>query len=53
MRLYGNHSTGGPSGSGVDAILSFGKAMEKVLGSDYDLIGFDPRGKFPSNNLSY
>ena len=50
MRLYDNYATGGPGYSGVSTILGIAKSMEKVVGSDYDLIGFDPRGKLPSNH---
>lgn len=50
MRLYDNYATGGPGYSGVATILGIAKSMEKVLGSDYDLIGFDPRGKLLSNH---
>ena len=35
---------GGPGGSGVDLIKKYGKLFHEVLGDDYDIIGFDPRG---------
>lgn len=35
---------GGPGGSGVDLILSVGHAFATVLGPQFDVVGFDPRG---------
>jgi hypothetical protein len=35
--------TGGPGGSGVDWVVSFGTAFQQVLGNEYDVVGFDPR----------
>ncbi|KIW36100.1 hypothetical protein, variant [Exophiala oligosperma] len=35
---------GGPGGSGVDFLLSTGSELEAILGSDYNIVGFDPRG---------
>ncbi|EIN12410.1 alpha/beta-hydrolase [Punctularia strigosozonata HHB-11173 SS5] len=35
---------GGPGGSGVDLIKRAGEQFQQILGDDYDLIGFDPRG---------
>ncbi|KIY61221.1 alpha/beta-hydrolase [Cylindrobasidium torrendii FP15055 ss-10] len=36
---------GGPSGSGVEFLLSLNLLMiESLFGSSYDLVGFDPRG---------
>jgi len=37
---------GGPGGSGVDAALVFGQAVQAIIGADFDIIGFDPRGKY-------
>jgi len=36
---------GGPGGSGVDLALQIGSAMQMVIGPEFDIIGFDPRGK--------
>ncbi|KAH8114404.1 TAP-like protein-domain-containing protein [Phellopilus nigrolimitatus] len=36
---------GGPGGSGVQTILTSAQNFRDILGDDYDLIGFDPRGK--------
>ena len=36
---------GGPGGSGVDLALGFGSLVQTLVGADYDIIGFDPRGK--------
>ena len=38
--------TGGPGGSGVETILSLGEQFRSVLGDNYDLVGFDPRGEY-------
>ncbi|KAK1218736.1 hypothetical protein PQX77_018561 [Marasmius sp. AFHP31] len=35
---------GGPGHSGVDLILNSGPALRGILGPEYDLVGFDPRG---------
>ncbi|KAL0059019.1 hypothetical protein AAF712_014257 [Marasmius tenuissimus] len=35
---------GGPGGSGVDYVLRAGLAHQAVLGPQFDLVGFDPRG---------
>ncbi|KZV89506.1 hypothetical protein EXIGLDRAFT_650153 [Exidia glandulosa HHB12029] len=35
---------GGPGGSGVDTIHARGANMSKIIGDDFDMIGFDPRG---------
>ena len=37
---------GGPGGSGVDAALAYGLAVQSIIGDDFDIIGFDPRGKY-------
>ena len=36
---------GGPAGSGVDLALGFGSLSQTLVGADFDIIGFDPRGK--------
>lgn len=38
-------SPGGPGGSGVQTILTFAQMAVGLLGDDFDLIGFDPRGE--------
>ncbi|GJE96255.1 alpha/beta hydrolase [Phanerochaete sordida] len=35
---------GGPGGSGVDLIRSVGSSLQILLGDEYDIVGFDPRG---------
>jgi len=35
---------GGPGGSGVDFILSTGKKMAKIAGTNYDQVSWEPRG---------
>jgi len=36
---------GGPGGSGVHLALELGSLVQTIVGADYDIIGFDPRGK--------
>ncbi|GJE96001.1 hypothetical protein PsYK624_121940 [Phanerochaete sordida] len=35
---------GGPGGSGVDAVVENAPVFQAVLGSNFDVVGFDPRG---------
>ncbi|KAF8890373.1 Alpha/Beta hydrolase protein [Infundibulicybe gibba] len=35
---------GGPGGSGVDFVVNSGDAISKILGPQFDVVGFDPRG---------
>ncbi|KAF8876134.1 alpha/beta hydrolase fold-domain-containing protein [Infundibulicybe gibba] len=35
---------GGPGGSGVDFVVSIGETIGTILGPQFDVIGFDPRG---------
>jgi pimeloyl-ACP methyl ester carboxylesterase len=35
---------GGPGGSGVEAIMRFGGALSAIVGPQFDVVGFDPRG---------
>ena len=35
---------GGPGGAGVDLVLAAGPLMHDILGSHFDILGFDPRG---------
>ncbi|KAK7057882.1 Abhydrolase-4 domain-containing protein [Favolaschia claudopus] len=35
---------GGPGGSGVDSMLQRGALLSTIVGPEFDLIGFDPRG---------
>ena len=37
---------GGPGGSGVDFALALGSLPQTLFGADFDVIGFDPRGKY-------
>jgi hypothetical protein len=36
---------GGPGGSGVEFALKLGSLAQALIGADFDVIGFDPRGK--------
>jgi hypothetical protein len=38
-------SPGGPGVSGVDFGLDRGKQFSTIVGPEFDIIGFDPRGK--------
>ncbi|KAF4436456.1 hypothetical protein F53441_13246 [Fusarium austroafricanum] len=38
------YNPGGPGGSGVEAVLFQGRDFVEILGGQYDVIGFDPRG---------
>ncbi|KAF7305892.1 hypothetical protein HMN09_00743400 [Mycena chlorophos] len=35
---------GGPGGSGVEYVLELGSEIAGVVGGEYDIVGFDPRG---------
>ncbi|KAF7331053.1 Abhydrolase-4 domain-containing protein [Mycena venus] len=35
---------GGPGGSGVDTVLDRGELLSTIVGPEFDVIGFDPRG---------
>ncbi|KAF5311126.1 hypothetical protein D9619_008075 [Psilocybe cf. subviscida] len=35
---------GGPGASGVDMVINWGDRFSKILGPQFDLVGFDPRG---------
>ncbi|KAJ7608506.1 TAP-like protein-domain-containing protein [Mycena polygramma] len=35
---------GGPGGSGVDTVLTRGSQFSTILGPEFDIVGFDPRG---------
>ncbi|KAJ7083144.1 TAP-like protein-domain-containing protein [Mycena belliarum] len=35
---------GGPGGSGVDVVLTLGAQLSTIVGPEFDVIGFDPRG---------
>jgi pimeloyl-ACP methyl ester carboxylesterase len=35
---------GGPGGSGVNYVVEAGPSISTILGSDFDIVGFDPRG---------
>jgi len=38
---------GGPGGSGVQLALVAGEILQKIVGPEFDIVGFDPRGKYP------
>ncbi|PFH44820.1 hypothetical protein AMATHDRAFT_78126 [Amanita thiersii Skay4041] len=35
---------GGPGGSGVDLLLVLGDTLSQIVGQEFDVVGFDPRG---------
>ncbi|KAF9472296.1 alpha/beta-hydrolase [Pholiota conissans] len=35
---------GGPGGSGVDAIVQMGAELSTIIGPEFDIVSFDPRG---------
>ncbi|KAJ7088372.1 Alpha/Beta hydrolase protein [Mycena belliarum] len=35
---------GGPGGSAVDTVVNLGSSIQLIAGSQYDIVGFDPRG---------
>ncbi|KIJ43912.1 hypothetical protein M422DRAFT_228944 [Sphaerobolus stellatus SS14] len=35
---------GGPGGPGVELIENIGEDLQRLLGDEYDIVGFDPRG---------
>ncbi|KAJ7700765.1 alpha/beta-hydrolase [Mycena rosella] len=35
---------GGPGGSGVDYVVDSGASIATIIGEQYDIVGFDPRG---------
>ncbi|KAJ6544306.1 TAP-like protein-domain-containing protein [Mycena capillaripes] len=35
---------GGPGGSGVDTVLKRGSLLSAIIGPEFDVVGFDPRG---------
>ena len=37
---------GGPGGSGVEVVRLAGKTLSTILGPQFDIVGFDPRGTF-------
>lgn len=48
MVLY---NPGGPGSSGVVSILNSGANLQAQVGTNYDFVGFDPRGMFRSSPL--
>lgn len=40
----------GLGGSVVEGILEFGAQIAQVIGPEFDLLSFDPRGKVPLNS---
>ncbi|TVY25840.1 Tripeptidyl aminopeptidase [Lachnellula hyalina] len=43
---------GGPGGSGVSEALNNGSLIQAILGTNWDIIGFDPRGMWLSQPLA-
>ncbi|KAF7336666.1 AB hydrolase-1 domain-containing protein [Mycena venus] len=35
---------GGPGGSGIDYVIAAGASIATIIGEQYDIVGFDPRG---------
>jgi len=40
---------GGPGGSGVEGILDFGAQIAQIVGPEFDVLSFDPRGMTTTN----
>ena len=38
---------GGPGNSGVNLVLLAGELLQKIVGPEFDIVGFDPRGEYP------
>ena len=45
---YSLSLSGGPGGSGVDYVLELSTYFREIIGPNYDLVGFDPRGQLTS-----
>ncbi|KAJ7713376.1 Alpha/Beta hydrolase protein, partial [Mycena metata] len=39
---------GGPGGSGVDYVVEVGASIATIIGKQFDIVGFDPRGAYHS-----
>ena len=46
-----HYQVGGPGSSGVDYLLELGTYFREIIGPQYDLVGFDPRGKLTLSTL--
>ncbi len=44
---------GGPGGSGVAVLISFSTLGVSVIGNQYDIVGFDPRGTFLDTRCNF
>jgi len=44
---------GGPGGSGVDLILRSGGLLQSIVGPQFDILGFDPRGACVPREMFY
>jgi hypothetical protein len=45
--LNPHKKSGGPGGLGTKFIDTLGEGLQQLLGYEYDIIGFDPRGQGP------
>ncbi|CAI6045373.1 unnamed protein product [Clonostachys chloroleuca] len=43
---------GGPGHSGVEMVIEYGSTLQSVVGSNFDFVGFDPRGIYNSEPVA-
>ena len=47
--VYSFQCEGGPGVSGVEQLLSSAAAFQTIIGDDFDIVSFDPRGSDSTN----